>query len=116
MGIFDVNLPKNEELEKYDNMTEEELQNEIKFRIDTLVCDNKFKSRRIKELENEVVELKSKNSYMRQHLKEFRGHSKSMFNPTIRECIIYLHDEGLIGEIDFSDLINELDELYESQA
>lgn len=92
MGIFDKSLNDSEKLE-------------------CLELDIKFKNRRIKELENELIETKSKLSYSKGLLKQLR--SKSMNNPTLRECILYLHDEGIIGEVDFVDLINELDELYE---
>ena len=34
---------------------------------------------------------------------------------TIRECINYAHDHGLIGEVNFNDLIIELDDLYQDQ-
>lgn len=63
-----------------------------KEKIECLKLDIKFKDRRIKELESRKP--------------------KSMFEPSIRECIVYLHDNGVIGELDFVDLINELDELY----
>ena len=67
-----------------------------KEKIEALNLDIKFKERRIKELEN-------------------NRKVKSMFEPSIRECIVYLHDNGIIGEVDFVDLINELDELYEAK-
>ena len=95
MGIFDKALNDNEKLE-------------------CLELDIKFKNRRIKELENELIETKSKLTYSKGLLKQLR--SKSMSNPTLRECILYLHDEGIIGEVDFVDLINELDELYEIES
>ena len=33
----------------------------------------------------------------------------------IRDCIDYVHDAGKITEMLYDDLINELDELYESK-
>ena len=95
MGIFDKGLDDKEKLE-------------------CLELDIKFKNRRIKELENELIETNSKLSYSKGLLKQLR--SKSMNNPTLRECILYLHDEGIIGEVDFVNLINELDELYEIES
>ena len=95
MGIFDKGLNDIEKLECLD-------------------LDIKFKNRRIKELENELIETKSKLSYSKSLLRQLR--SKSMNNPTLRECILYLHDEGIIGEVDFVDLITELDELYEIES
>ena len=32
---------------------------------------------------------------------------------TIKDCIEYVHDAGKIGEMDYADLLNELDELYD---
>ena len=83
-------------------------------KIECLKVDIQFKTRRIKELENELIEYKSKLEYSRGLLRQLR--SKSMNNPTLRECILYLHDEGIIGEVDFVDLIYELDELYEIES
>ena len=34
---------------------------------------------------------------------------------TIRDCINYAHNQGLIGEVNHNDLINELDDLYQDQ-
>lgn len=34
---------------------------------------------------------------------------------SIEDCIEYLHDMGLIGEVVYCDLINELDDLYKDQ-
>ena len=83
-------------------------------KISCLELDIKFKNRRIKELENELIETKSKLVYSKGLLKQLR--SKSMNDPTLRECILYLHDEGIIGEVDFVYLINEIDELYEYKS
>lgn len=83
-------------------------------KLECLELDIKFKNRRIKELEAELIETNSKLSYSKSLLRQLRG--KSMNNPTLRECILYLHDEGIIGEVDFVDLINELDELYEIES
>ena len=83
-------------------------------KIECLKVDIQFKTRRIKELENEIIEYKSKLEYSRGLLRQLRA--KSMSDPTLRECILYLHDEGIIGEVDFVNLINELDELYEIES
>ena len=85
-----------------------------KEKVECLSADIEFKKRRIKELEDELIETKSKLSYSRGLLKQLR--SKSMNDPTLRECILYLHDEGIIGEVDFVYLINEIDELYEYKS
>ena len=34
---------------------------------------------------------------------------------SIEDCIEYLHDMGLIGEVAYYDLINELDDLRKDQ-
>lgn len=34
---------------------------------------------------------------------------------SIEDCIEYLHDMGLIGEVVYYDLINELEDLYKDQ-
>lgn len=83
-------------------------------KVECLKLDIKFKTRRIKELENELTEVKSKLAYSRGLLKQLRA--KSMSDPTLRECVLYLHDEGIIGEVDFELLINEIDELYEYKS
>lgn len=85
-----------------------------KEKVECLEADIQFKKKRIKELEDELIETKSKLAYSRGLLKQLR--SKSMNDPTLRECVLYLHDEGIIGEVDFVCLINELDELYEYKS
>lgn len=34
---------------------------------------------------------------------------------TIKDCINYVHDQGLIGEVNHNDLILELEDLYQDQ-
>lgn len=82
-----------------------------KEKIECLEADIQFKKKRIKELENELIETKSKLAYSKGLIKQLRNNTLS--DPSIRECISYLHDKEIIGEIDYYYLIDELEELYD---
>ena len=92
MGIFDKPLNEKEKLQ-------------------CLELDIKFKSKRIKELEEELEDIKSKLSYSKRLIKELRGYSLN--DPTLRGCINYLHNNEFIGEVDYASLMCELESLYE---
>ena len=82
-----------------------------KEKIECLEADIAFKKRRIKELEDELIETKSKLAYSRGLIAKLRG--KSLTDPTLSECIEYLYKEELLGEVDYEYLMNELDDLYD---
>ena len=82
-----------------------------KERIECLEADIQFKKKRITELEYELIEIKSKLAYSQGLVKQLRG--KSLSDPTLSECIEYLYKEGILGEVDYQYLMNELDDLYD---
>lgn len=82
-----------------------------KEKIECLEADIAFKKRRIEELEEEMKTIKSKLIYSQGLVAQLRG--KSLFDPTISECLEYLYKEGIIGEVDYEYLMRELDDLYD---
>ena len=62
-------------------------------KIERLEADIQFKKKRIKELENELIEIKSKLAYSQELVRQLRG--KSLTDPTLSECIEYLYKDIL---------------------